>query len=68
MEAPANGTSTTREATEEDSRCFAITESALRNGRELMFTPGTKENGRRRTGREDARMSEKQVRIYEILE
>lgn len=45
-----------------------MTETALRKGRELIAIPGTSENGNRRTGREDARASEKQLRIMDFKE
>jgi hypothetical protein len=58
----------TRDKLVEVSCCFAMTETALRKGRELIAIPGTSENGNRRTGREDARASEKQLRIMDFKE
>jgi len=62
----AIGVSTTREGVFAASCCLAIRETALRNGREVIVIPGTSENGRKHTGREDARTSNNGLRRQKL--
>jgi len=58
-EEAVGGLNFTDEASGAVSDCLPMIETALMNNGELIVIPGTREYGRRRTGKEDARVSEK---------